>query len=99
MASSGESIITSTGITLPNDQEREPACRLPAESGFRASPRARITVLEIAARLSIGRSAVYSLLENGIIPGIRFGQRWIVTRHAYESWEANCGVKSVSLCQ
>ena len=65
-----------------------------------ASTRARITVGEIAKRLSIGPLAVYKLLDKGVIPGIRLGHRWIVTRHAYESWEATCGVRSAAiLCQ
>lgn len=52
----------------------------------------RITVPEIATRLSIGRQAVYSMLERHIIPGIRLGKRWIVTRHAYEQWERSAGM-------
>ena len=53
----------------------------------------RITIPEIAQRLSIGRLAVYAMLEQGILPGIRLGRRWIVTRHAYENWERTCGEK------
>jgi excisionase family DNA binding protein len=56
------------------------------------SPSSRISVLEIARRLSIGRLAVYSMLEQGIIPAIRLGRRWIVTRHAFENWERTCGM-------
>jgi excisionase family DNA binding protein len=52
---------------------------------------ARITVDEIAHRLSIGRLAVYALLAKKEIPAIRLGRRWIITRFAYESWEHNCG--------
>ena len=55
---------------------------------------ARITVPEIAQGLGIGRLAVYSMLEQRIIPGIRLGRRWIVTRHAYEEWERTCGMRS-----
>jgi excisionase family DNA binding protein len=54
----------------------------------------RICVPDIARRLNIGRQAVYSMLEQGIMPGIRLGRRWIITRHAYEQWERNCGVRS-----
>jgi len=53
----------------------------------------RISVPEIAQRLDIGRLAVYSLLKQGIMPGIRLGRRWIVTRHAYEAWERTCGMR------
>ena len=48
-------------------------------------------MLEIARRLNIGRMAVYSMLEQGIIPGVRLGRRWIITRHAYLAWERTCG--------
>ena len=51
----------------------------------------RITVIEIAKHLAIGRLAVYGLLESGKLPGIRHGRRWIVTRQAFESWERTCG--------
>jgi len=53
----------------------------------------RMSVPEIARRLDIGRLAVYALLEQGIMPGIRLGRRWIITRHAYEQWEKTCGMR------
>ena len=53
-----------------------------------------MSVPEIAARLDIGRLAVYAMLEQQIIPAIRFGRRWIVTRHAYENWERTCGMRT-----
>ena len=56
------------------------------------NPPARMTVEEIARRLDIGRLAVYTMLEQGIIPAIRLGRRWIVTRHAFENWERTCGM-------
>jgi excisionase family DNA binding protein len=54
----------------------------------------RISVPEIARQLKIGRVAVYAMLAQGIIPGIRLGRRWIVTRHAFEQWERTCGVQA-----
>jgi len=51
----------------------------------------RISIPEIAARLEIGRLAVYDMLERGIIPGVRLGRRWIITRYSYEQWERTCG--------
>ena len=53
----------------------------------------RMSVEEIARRLEIGRLAVYAMLERGILPGIRLGRRWIITRHAYEQWERTCGAR------
>jgi excisionase family DNA binding protein len=55
------------------------------------TPNNRIAVSKIAERLGIGRLAVYTMLEEGIIPGIRLGRRWIVTQRAYERWERTCG--------
>jgi excisionase family DNA binding protein len=54
-------------------------------------PNARLTVEQIAKRLQIGRPAVYAMLEQGVLPGIRIGRRWLITRHAYEAWERTCG--------
>lgn len=54
----------------------------------------RISVPEIAQRLDVGRLAVYTMLEQGIMPGIRLGRRWIITRHAYEQWERTCGTRA-----
>ena len=65
--------------------------------GLADSPSSRISVLEIARRLNIGRLAVYSMLERGIIPGVRLGRRWIVTRHAYMRWERSCGMTRAGL--
>jgi excisionase family DNA binding protein len=55
------------------------------------NPSSRISIPEIAKRLSIGRLAVYAMLEQSILPGVRLGRRWIITRHAYEQWERTCG--------
>jgi len=52
----------------------------------------RMSVEEIARRLDIGRIAVYTMLEKKMIPAIRLGRRWIITRHAFEEWERTCGM-------
>jgi excisionase family DNA binding protein len=59
----------------------------------------RMSVEEIARRLDVGRLAVYAMLEQGILPGIRLGRRWIITRHAYEQWERTCGVRGEPLLE
>jgi len=66
----------------------------PSREELTDSLSSRISVLEIARRLNIGRVAVYSMLEQGIIPGLRLGRRWIITRHAYLTWERTCGLRS-----
>ena len=50
-----------------------------------------MSIPEIAARLSVGRRRGLQMLEQGVIPAIRLGRRWIVTRHAFEEWEKTCG--------
>lgn len=64
------------------------------QSAAEESTGSRISVPEIVRRLRIGRKAVYSMLEQGIIPGIRLGRRWIITRHAYLAWEHTCGLRT-----
>ena len=89
-------------IEVSSEESRSPAinCRTQDSGSLPKTAKGRITVAEIAARLSIGRLTVYVLLEKGVIPGIRLGHRWIVTRHAYEAWEETCGLRSPSvLCQ
>jgi excisionase family DNA binding protein len=51
----------------------------------------RISVVEIAKHLSISRLAVYTMLVKRIIPAIRLGRRWIITRRSYEQWEQAAG--------
>jgi excisionase family DNA binding protein len=53
-----------------------------------------MSVEQIAHGLGIGRMAVYAMLEEGLLPGIRVGRRWIITRHAYNQWERTCGVQT-----
>ena len=51
-----------------------------------------MTVAEIAERLDIGEMAVYRMLDMRIIPAVRVGKRWLVTRKAFEKWEESCGL-------
>ncbi len=60
---------------------------------WRAIVKARITPKEVAQRLNVGPKAVYALLEQGVLPGIRLGKRWLITWHAYEQWERSCGLR------
>lgn len=62
-------------------------------------PNVRMTVGEIARRLNIGRQTIYAMLEGGILPGIRLGQRWLITRHAYLEWERTCGMCDCSAAE
>jgi excisionase family DNA binding protein len=78
----------------PNNAMAEPT--QPNADEVADSPSSRISVLEIARRLSIGRLAVYSMLEQGIIPGVRLGRRWIITRDAYLTWERTCGLPAAA---
>lgn len=51
----------------------------------------RVKVSEITRRLEIGRQKVYQMLEAGIIPSIRVGRSYIISRHAFEEWWRVCG--------
>ena len=77
-----------------SDLLRGPNPTRPGDSLARELGSGRISVPEIARRLDIGRLAVYAMLDQGILPGIRLGRRWIITRHAYEQWERTCGMRA-----
>ncbi|HET9256645.1 MAG TPA: helix-turn-helix domain-containing protein [Pseudonocardiaceae bacterium] len=44
------------------------------------------TVLEVAARLGIGRCMAYDLVRQGVIPAKRLGRRWLVPRARFDAW-------------
>lgn len=78
---------------LSLDEAAEVVDSTKADFGRRStSARSTIPVPVIAKRLGVGRVSVYAMLEQGIIPGIRLGRRWIVTQSAYEEWERTCGL-------
>jgi excisionase family DNA binding protein len=54
-----------------------------------------MTIAEIAGRLAIGEMAVYRMLDEKIIPAVRVGKRWLVTRKAFEKWEETCGLPAI----
>lgn len=53
----------------------------------------RVTVTEICHDLQLGRQRVYQLLQANVIPNIRTGRTWLVTRHAYQQWKQTCGTE------
>jgi len=53
--------------------------------------RTTITVPEISERLGIGEETVYDMVRRHVIPNIRHGHRFIISRSAYERWEATIG--------
>lgn len=50
-----------------------------------------ITIPEIAERLDVCEETVYELCKRHVIPSIRPGRRFIISRAAYEKWEATIG--------
>jgi len=48
-------------------------------------------VPEISERLGICEETIYEMLRSHEIPNIRHGHRFIVSRAAYERWEATIG--------
>jgi len=55
------------------------------------APHTTITIPEIADRLDVCEETVYDLCRRHIIPSIRPGRRFIISRTAYEKWEATIG--------
>jgi len=53
--------------------------------------RTTITVPEISERLGICEETIYGMLRDRKIPNIRYGRRFIVSRTAFERWEATIG--------
>jgi excisionase family DNA binding protein len=58
--------------------------------------RSTLTVSEIAADLGLGRVKIYAMLQSNVIPNIRVGRTWIVTRNAYEAWKSTCGMPTAA---
>jgi excisionase family DNA binding protein len=56
----------------------------------------RITIDEITRDLNLGRVRVYEMLKQHIIPNIRLGRSYLVTRHAYEEWKKICGLQKAA---
>jgi excisionase family DNA binding protein len=52
-----------------------------------------ITIPEIADRLDVCEETVYDLCKRHVIPSIRPGRRFIISRAAFEKWEATIGEK------
>ena len=55
------------------------------------APHTTITIPEIAERLDVCEETVYDLCKRHIIPSIRPGRRFIISRAAYEKWETTIG--------
>lgn len=56
----------------------------------------RVSVAELAQDLALGKPAVYRMLKLRLIPNIRVGHKFIVTRAAYDAWKQRCGTVSES---
>jgi excisionase family DNA binding protein len=54
-----------------------------------------ITIPEIADRLDVCEETVYQMLKAHEIPNLRHGHRFIVSRAAYEKWEATIGTEKL----
>ena len=64
-------------------------------------PTARITIKEITERLCISKTAVYDMLNAGMIPAVRLPSakagKWIVSREAYMRWEGQIGTAKMTV--
>ena len=52
-----------------------------------------LSVKQVARKLGIGINQAYEACEQNMIPCIRFGRRWIISRVAFENWLSTCGFK------
>jgi excisionase family DNA binding protein len=43
-----------------------------------------ITVDDLAVRLGIGRNQAYEAVQQGKIPALRFGRRWLIPKAAFD---------------
>jgi excisionase family DNA binding protein len=43
-----------------------------------------VTVEDVATRLGIGRNQAYEAVQQGKIPALRFGRRWLIPRAAFD---------------
>jgi excisionase family DNA binding protein len=97
MTRSSPTLHIETGKRNHEKPRKQPKVRSTHRIRFRAPTEerlcSRMSVPEVARRLEIGRLAVYAILEQGILPRIRLGRRWIITRYAYAQWERTCGMR------
>ena len=49
------------------------------------------TVLEVADKMGLNRSATYEALKRGEIPHLRIGRLRIIPRQAFDSWWNSAG--------
>jgi excisionase family DNA binding protein len=56
----------------------------------------RVTVDEITRDLNLGRVRIYEMLNKNVIPNVRLGRCYLVTRHAYEEWKNTCGLQKAA---
>jgi excisionase family DNA binding protein len=53
------------------------------------------SVDELAAEIGLSRSSTYAALKKGIIPCIRIGRRFVVSRNAVQRWLDTSPVRQV----
>lgn len=50
-----------------------------------------MTIKEFCERLQISPSTVYRMINNGMIPAIKFGRRWKIPRNVFDNHNAFSG--------
>ena len=51
-----------------------------------------IGIPEMSKIMGVGRDLTYDMLERNIIPNVRPGKRFIVSRHAFDAWWKSAGM-------
>jgi excisionase family DNA binding protein len=44
------------------------------------------SVDEVAALLGVARGTAYEQVQNGVIPAVRLGRRWLIPRARFHTW-------------
>ena len=41
---------------------------------------------EIAMHLGLHANSVYSLLKSGVLPGVKAGRKWLISKRRFDAW-------------
>lgn len=57
-----------------------------------AAERTTLTVVEVGRLLGVSRPKLMQLLRDGVVPNVKHGRKYIITRQAFERWQGECGL-------
>lgn len=78
---------------LPLDPATHDCIAALLENRTAESARVTMTVLEVCKEVGRSRPFVTKLLNKKVIPNVKVGRSYIITRHAFAEWQRTCGVQ------